>query len=118
MKKFIFIVIIGLFAAVPVMGFTNPAKDLFIDFSAKGGSNDFNNVIIYIVQWLLSIIGYISLAFFIYGGFRYMLAGANPALAESGKKTLKNAIIGLIIVILSYTIITVVVNGLTGVDGV
>jgi hypothetical protein len=61
---------------------------------------------------LLPIAGIVAVLFIIVGGFQYMLAGANEDLAKKGKSTLTNAIIGLIIIILSYVIVTVVVNTL------
>jgi hypothetical protein len=65
-----------------------------------------------IVNILLPISGIIAVFFIIVGGFQYMFAGMNEKLAAQGKNTLRNAVIGLIIIILSYVIITVVVNTL------
>lgn len=65
-----------------------------------------------IMQILLPLAGLIAVLFLIIGGFQYMFAGANPELAKKGKETLKNAIVGLIVVILSYVIITIVVTTL------
>ncbi|HYC79934.1 MAG TPA: hypothetical protein VEC17_02815 [Candidatus Binatia bacterium] len=61
----------------------------------------------------LPVTGVLAVLFLIIGGFQYMLAGANESLAKRGKDTIRYAIIGLIIVILSYVIIQVVVNALT-----
>ena len=40
------------------------------------------------------------------------IKGYNEERAENGKKTIQNALIGLVIVILSFVIVTVVVNAL------
>ncbi len=110
-KRIILLSILGLTTlAFKALAFSNPAQGLFVDFSAGGGSNDFLNVIVIIIRVLLGFVGVLSIFYLVLGGFRMMLAGANPALAESGKKTLKNALLGLIIVIMSYIIVTVVVN--------
>jgi amino acid transporter len=98
-----------------LLAFTNPAANLFVDFTTRGSGNDFNSVIINIISWFLGVIGFVSIIYLIYGGFQMMLAGANPSMAESGKKTVRNSIIGLIIVILSYIIVTVVVNSFTNI---
>ncbi|HEX5430009.1 MAG TPA: hypothetical protein VFX17_02960 [Patescibacteria group bacterium] len=63
-----------------------------------------------IIQILLGIVGLISVAMIIYGGFRYTTAGGNDEVTKSAKKTIINAIIGLVIVILSYVIVTIVTN--------
>jgi hypothetical protein len=59
---------------------------------------------------LLPIAGIIAVLFIVIGGYQYMFSAGNDEMAESGKKTLQNAIIGLVIIILSYLIISVIVN--------
>lgn len=61
---------------------------------------------------LLPIAGTIAVLFIIIGGFQYITSGGNEELAEAGKKNLQNAIIGLVIVILSYVIIRVIIYSL------
>jgi len=79
------------------------------------GSSDqtVDTIVFNIIQfWLLPIVGIIAVLFIIVGGFQYILSGANNELAKRGKETLKNAVIGLIIVLLSYVVVTVIVNTL------
>jgi len=61
---------------------------------------------------LLPIVGLIAVLFIIIGGFRYITSAGNEEQAEGAKKTLTNAIIGLVIVILSYVIVAVIANQL------
>jgi hypothetical protein len=63
-----------------------------------------------IVGLLLPLAGLVAVLFIIIGGFQYMTSAGNEELAERGKKTLQNGIIGLIIIILSYVIVTVIAN--------
>ena len=63
-----------------------------------------------LIDVLLLFAGIIAVLFIIIGGFQYIFSGANEELAETGKKTLRNAIIGLVIIILSYVIVNVIVN--------
>lgn len=73
----------------------------------------------YYIKVILGIVGILAVAYLIYGGFQYMTAAGNEEQAESGKKTITNAIIGLVVVIFSYVIVTVIVNALlTGGRGV
>lgn len=60
----------------------------------------------------MPVVGLIAVFFIIWGGFQYITSGANEELAESGKKTLRNGIIGLVVIILSYVIVTVITNAL------
>ncbi len=76
------------------------------------GGGRFNTFAAYIVNILLSVTGIIAVLFLIWGGFRYITSAGNDEVAESAKKTIQNAIIGLVIIILSYTIITIIANAL------
>ncbi len=66
-----------------------------------------------ILNIILTLSGIIAVIFIIIGGFQYMTAGGNEEQAEKGRKALTNAIIGLLIVILAFTIVQVVTNTLT-----
>ena len=81
-----------------------------------GGATPANNTITYWVGFyinvLLAIVGIVAVAFLIYGGFLYLTSGGNEEQAESGKKVIQNSIIGLVIIILSYIIVTVIINAL------
>jgi len=78
--------------------------------NTRGGN--FQETLLVYINIALGFTGIIAVAFIIYGGFRYITSAGNEEVAESGKKTLTNAIIGLIIVIFSYTIVTVIINTL------
>ncbi|MBX4191745.1 MAG: pilin [Candidatus Doudnabacteria bacterium] len=96
--------------------FCNPAGDFLIDLTRPGinGTNTFAGLLTYIIRLLLSIVGLISIAFIVIGGFQYITSRGDEEAASAGKKTLTNAIIGLVIVILSYVMVVVIMNGLQG----
>lgn len=56
----------------------------------------------------LVIAGYVTLFFIIKGGFLYIIARGDPANIANAKKTLTNAIIGLVISLLSAAIVTAI----------
>lgn len=56
------------------------------------------------VQTILSLLGIIFLGLTLTAGFQWMTAGGNEDQISKAQKTLKAAIIGLIIVIAAYTI--------------
>jgi type IV secretory pathway VirB2 component (pilin) len=66
-----------------------------------------------VINIVLTLSGVIAVIFIIIGGFQYMTARGNEEQAEKGRKALVNAIIGLLIIILAFTIVTVVSNALT-----
>ncbi len=77
------------------------------------GSGGLKGFILFITQDILVFAGFIAVLFIIIGGYQYMFSGANEELAKKGKTTLTNAVIGLVIIILSYTIVSIVYNTLT-----
>ncbi len=112
MKKIILSVstILGLFAAKLAWALENPNSGLFVDLPT--GNTALGIVQFAIQNILLPLVGIISILFIIIGGFRYVSSAGNDEMAAAGKKTMVNAIIGLVIVIVSYTIVVVVFNSL------
>ena len=76
------------------------------------GDTTITQLLMRIIQILLAIAGLIAVVFLIVGGFRYITAGGNEESAESGKKTIINAIIGVVVIILSFVIVRVISNAL------
>jgi amino acid transporter len=65
-----------------------------------------------IIKMALGFLGLILVVLIIYGGFLWMTAGGNEEQVKKAKKFLENAIIGLIIVILAYSITYFVIDQL------
>ncbi len=61
-----------------------------------------------IIEALLYVTGYVSLGFIIWGGFKFMLYGDNSSGVASARKTIQNAVIGLVLSIFSVAIVNVV----------
>ncbi len=57
-----------------------------------------------LISVLLSVVGVLLLVYLIYGGFKYMTAGGSQEGVKEGISIIKNAVIGLIIIVLSYYI--------------
>lgn len=78
---------------------------------AEDGLQRFISILLLnIADMLLRCIGLIATGFIIWGGFKYMLARANPNKIISAKKTIINSIIGLVIAMISMTIVSFVFN--------
>lgn len=76
----------------------------------SGGAND---LIVEIINIALGLAFLIAVLMLIYGGFRYIFDAGNEEGAKAGKKTVVNALIGLVIIILSYVIVQVVAKTVT-----
>lgn len=114
MKRLLLFILLGsCLVAFPALAQqTNPSGKLFVDFSGTPGGNSAESIMTYIVKLFLGFSGVIAMLYVIYGGFMYLTAGINADQAKSGRKIVTNAVVGLIVIILSYIIVTVVVNSL------
>ena len=68
-----------------------------------------------VIYWLLILAGIAALILIIISGFKFVTSGGDPKQAEGARKTLTWAIIGLIVVLLSFGIINFI-SYTTGVD--
>jgi hypothetical protein len=57
-----------------------------------------------IIQGLLALVGIVFVVLFIYGGFLYMTSASSEDKIKKAKDLLKNAVIGLIIIMAAYSI--------------
>jgi hypothetical protein len=69
---------------------------------------DLNKFILRIINIILGVTLAIDVLFLIIGGFFYITSAGNEERASKGKTTVINAIIGLVIIVLSYVIANVV----------
>lgn len=103
----------------PILGITRWYRGLLdgnCNIQAPGnGSNDLaifiTKIILNIIQAALAIAAYVAVFFIIKGGFGYMTSAGSPDGMSGAKTTIRNAVIGLVIVLLS----AVIVNTIAGV---
>ncbi len=63
-----------------------------------------------ILGWFLWLAGILAFAYLVYAGILYITANGNDEQAKKGQKGIINAVIGIIVIALAYTIINVVLN--------
>ncbi|MDB5179835.1 MAG: hypothetical protein JWN12_467 [Candidatus Saccharibacteria bacterium] len=56
----------------------------------------------------LAVVGYIAFFFVLYGGFQFLTGGNNPSQIEKARKTILNAVVGLVISLGAVAIINLV----------
>lgn len=69
----------------------------------------FNNVI----NWIITFGGVIALFYLIYGGFKFVQSGGEEEKVKSARQTITYAIIGLVIMLLSFGIVNII-GSITG----
>src|SRR6056297_2592936 len=120
----------GLFVSILIIGLAlvivSPA---FGQIQINNGLNEAGNTIGYnaetslteaisrIIRVVLGVVGLIALIIVIVAGFKWMTAGGNVEQIESAKNLLKNGLIGLLIIILAYVIVSFIISRLSGVTG-
>jgi len=69
------------------------------------------------VSAAIGLVGALFLVMLIYGGFVWMTAGGDSKKVASARKTLVNAVLGILVVALSYTFVTVIFQYVAAVAG-
>lgn len=70
-----------------------------------GGPND---LIVSVLNIILGVAALVAVLFLVIGGFRYIISAGNDDQAKGARKTIINALIGIVVIILSYVIVSVV----------
>lgn len=78
----------------------------------SGGSDELGGFIwkiaLNIIEMVLVIVVYIAVGFILYGGFMFMTGGSNPSSVEKARKTILNAVIGLVIAMGAIAIVNLI----------
>ncbi len=77
--------------------------------------NDFTAILIAVAGWILRISGSLALLAFVFGGVMFLVSAGSSEKVNKAKSIITSAIIGLVIVFVSYMIIGFVFRA-TGVD--
>jgi amino acid permease len=96
-----------------------PSKTLAATIDTANGDvatiKGLEGLIANLISIALSLSGLILFIMFVIGGFKYLTSQGDPKSVEAAKGTLTHAIIGLVILLLAYVILSIV-YGITGVD--
>lgn len=103
-------------AAAAIMVFTIPIIALAqvsspsdnIGGSVGLGTANLKTVIVNVISLALSFVGLVSVVMIILGGFQWMVSAGNEERIARAKKTISGAIVGIIIVLLAWAIVTFV----------
>jgi hypothetical protein len=72
------------------------------------GNVSLNELLGRIIRTALGFVGALFLVMFIYGGATWMTAGGDAEKVTGGRKILINALIGIVIVAISYSVISII----------
>jgi hypothetical protein len=81
----------------------------------KLASGDLSTSIGQVVSGVMGLIGSIMFLYLLYGGFRWMVAGGDAKGVSEAQSIIKNAVIGIAIIIFAYTLASFVIDRLASV---
>jgi hypothetical protein len=116
MRKFFISIALIALTVVPIGVF---GLDTGVDFGASTGLGgaDIREVIARIIQVALGLLGIIALVLVLYGGYLWMTAAGDDNKVAQAKMLFRNAVIGLTIILMSFSIVTWVLAGLSAATG-
>lgn len=108
-------------AQVPTPGqnpfqYSQNANNTIQNQSGLRGSSNLQTIIGNIINIVLSFMGILLLVYLVYAGFLWMTATDSKG-PDKAKEMIKNAIIGLIIIVSSFAISNFVLQALPGITG-
>lgn len=79
--------------------------------AATGGEGSIRALALNIVNFFLLFLGLIAVIMIIYGGISYVTAAGNQEKIEKAKKVIMYAIVGIVIVLISFALVRTVITG-------
>jgi len=76
------------------------------------GGGDVMEILMRIISWVLGILSFVAVIIIIYGGVRYMTSAGDSGKVKDAKNTILYGIIGLVIALLAFAIVSFVIGGI------
>ncbi|MCC7432273.1 hypothetical protein IT412_01985 [Candidatus Peregrinibacteria bacterium] len=103
-------VLYGATALAQGTGFLSPEDNVQKVSDATGGASDARTLVLRIVNFFLGFLGLLAVLMIIYGGVLIVTSAGDSEKAGKGKKILLYAAIGILIILLSFAIVSTVLN--------
>lgn len=78
-----------------------------------GGNSDLGSVVGKVMRAVFGIMGSIAVVVVIFGGLQYVLSGGDPKRTARAKETILYAVIGIVISLSAYAVVSYVAKGLS-----
>jgi hypothetical protein len=117
---FIFFIVFSVFFTLPSLTQAWSFGDRLIPIECSQGDGkdckveQLIQVAINVFQLILGVLGSLTLLFFVYGGFIWVLSRGNSQMIEKGKSILTGALVGMSLVMASWVIVNFIIAALTG----
>lgn len=108
------VVMVATVMPVAAQSFISPTDNPQAVVVATGGTGSFRELALRIVNYVLGFLGFIAVVMIIYGGFLYVSAAGKEETIGKAKKIIMYAIVGIVIILLSFAIVNTVLSAGTG----
>lgn len=93
----------------------NPGDNPAAIAGATGGEGDIRSLIGTILNFFLGFLGFVATIMIIYGGILYVTSAGNEENVQKAKKILLYAIVGIVIILISFALVNTILGaGLGG----
>lgn len=82
--------------------------------AATGGETSLRGLVLRMVNYALTFLGLLAVIMVIYGGFTYVSSAGNEEATGNAKKIIMYALIGIVIILLSFVIVNAILGAGTG----
>ncbi|MDO8618592.1 MAG: pilin [Candidatus Daviesbacteria bacterium] len=86
-------------------------------FAQSADVSKVQNFIQNIIQVMVTLAGFVSVMFFVWGGFKYMTSSGNPESLDTAKKTIMYSAVGLAITLGAFVLSNIVTQLATSAFG-
>ncbi len=109
---------ITLVSMLPVAGaaLLNPGDNPAEVSAATGGESSLRQLVLTMVNYFLTFLGIVAVIMVIYGGVTYVTAAGEDEKIQSAKKIIMYAVIGIIIVLISFALVNMILGAGTGTE--
>ena len=90
------------------------ASNLTDVLSPNTSSQTTTQLVTTVIGWVIFIAGILAFFYLVYSGILYVTAAGNPEQAKKGQQGLINAVIGIIVIVLAYVILTAIAGTANG----
>ncbi len=81
-------------------------------YAVQPQARDLPTMIVNIINWTLTLVGVLALAFIVYAGFLYITSRGDEGQVEKAKNIIVNAVIGIVIIGIAAVLVNFVIDAL------
>jgi hypothetical protein len=96
---------------VGAQGMIGPGDQPAVLAGQTGGEGSLRQIVLNIVNFILIFLGLIAVIMIIYGGITYVTSAGNNEAIEKAKKIIMYAIIGIVVVLVSFALVNTILGG-------